>query len=237
MNKFKLPVNPYDERNLFPDKELELNKNTVSCFVGCNGSGKSTAIYFIKEALKRTRQAEKLEVSPCGNLSKALFGLPDEEQKETLYYFLDFDKKYEHARTEADFFMNTGFNSFLSNGEGISRKMGQAFELIGSTIKKISGKTIYIFFDDCDAGTSIDIIDEFKDVIGLIQKHCEKYKVDFYIIITSNSYEMCKDYDCIDIRTFERKKFKTYDSFREFVLESRKIKDKQSEELAKSEEQ
>lgn len=235
MNKFKLPIDPYDYRPLFPDKELELKENAVSCFVGCNGSGKSTAIYFIKNALKNTRQSKKLEVSPYGNIGEALASFSDEKPKETLYYFLDFDKKYEHARTETDYFIEAGLKMSLSNGEGISRKMGQAFELIGSTIKKISGKTLYIFFDDCDAGTSIDIIDEFKDVIDLIQKHCKKYNVTFFIIITSNSYEMCKDYDCIDIRTFEHKKFETYDSFREFVLESRKIKDKQIEELPKGE--
>lgn len=236
MNKFRLPINPYDERPLFPNKELVLNENTVSCFVGCNGSGKSTAIYFIKNKIEKTRQAEQLEVSPYGNIGKALRGISEEEEKEPIYYYLDFDKEYKHARTETDFFLEAGFKMSLSNGEGISRKMGQALELIGSTLKKISGKTLYIFFDDCDAGTSIDVIDEFKDVIGLVQKHCKKYNVKYYIIITSNSYEMCKDYDCIDIRTFEHKKFETYDSFKEFVLESRKAKDKQLEELAKNEE-
>ena len=51
--KFRISKNPYDERAMFKKAILELNPNTISCFVGANGTGKTTAIRFIKNHLHK----------------------------------------------------------------------------------------------------------------------------------------------------------------------------------------
>ena len=136
INIFKLPRVPYDERKLFPNKELVLKKNSVTCLVGCNGSGKSTAIHFIKSEIKRSKRAKKLELSPYSGLADAFARASGEKQKEPLFYYLDFNKEYKSARTENDFFLEAGFQMQLSNGEGLSRKIGQAFENSLTRIRK-----------------------------------------------------------------------------------------------------
>ena len=233
INTFKLPRAPYDERKLFPNKELVLEKNSVTCLVGCNGSGKSTAIHFIKKEIEHSKRAKKLELSPYSGLADAFARAGGEKKKEPLFYYLDFNKGYKSARSENDFFLEAGFQMQLSNGEGLSRKIGQAFELIAGTLRKISGKTLYIFFDDCDAGTSIDLIDDFKGVIDYVREDCPKFNVEFYVVITSNSFEMCRGLDCIDVSTFKHHKFTEYEEFKNFVLESRKRKDEVLEKLEK----
>lgn len=52
MKKIEVPRKYYDERILFRRKGLILKHNSISCFVGCNGTGKTTLINHIIGDLK-----------------------------------------------------------------------------------------------------------------------------------------------------------------------------------------
>ena len=63
--------------------------------------------------------------------------------------------------------------------------------------KLLNNKKIFILIDDADAGTSIDVITEIKDIIALIYNDCIQNHLSFYIVLTANSYELTH-FDNID---------------------------------------
>ena len=46
-----------------------------------------------------------------------------------------------------------------------------------------------------------------------------------YIVVSANEYEMANNENCLDVCKGKYIKFKDYDEYKEFILESRKIKD------------
>ena len=108
---------------------------------------------------------------------------------------------------------------------------GKHVQFLGTVLRSIKNKKVIIFFDDCDAGTSIDMIADIKAVFKWIEQDCIKNNLEYYIILTANSFELCKDYDCISVHNFTHKTFKTYNAYKNFVLKSRELKDKRETEL------
>lgn len=237
MRQFKIPQYPYEEdRKMFSKTELELEPNTVTCLVGCNGTGKTTALHFIKRALEKSGAVDRVEgKNPYAKAVHAMFG--DEEFDFTVKedHIVDFSKRSEFATNDLDFMMGRAAVAFSSTGEGVISRFGKILQVLGSVISEdeMENKNLFIFFDDCDAGTSLDVICEIKDVVNLICNDCKSRKINYYFILTANSYEMCKDYDCVDITNFKHVKFKDYEDYKKFVLKTRKYKNK---ELAKQEE-
>ena len=220
--KFKIEKNPYDKRQLFPKSTIELNPNQISCFVGCNGTGKSTIIWLIQDRLRHQYKAKEIATEAFHHKLK---------NTDSEYCYLNFDKRSEESLDE-EYFMFKAHIAYQSTGEGIIYRFGKKLALLGDFIRKPenAGKKLFIFFDDCDAGTSIDAIQDIKDVFNLITEDCAKHNITYYFIITANAFEMCRDLDCISIHNFKHMRFDNYEDFKKFVLSSRKIKDKQENE-------
>jgi len=228
MRQFKIPKYPYEEdRAMFTKTELELEPNKVTCLVGCNGTGKTTVLYFIRRALEKL---EAVDVA-CGYPHKGLKVSDELDFTKKEDFYADFSKNTDDAKSDFDWFMSKAAVAYSSTGEGITYRLGKLLETLGGAVADpdMKGKNLFIFFDDCDAGTSLDLIMDIKDVISLICEDCQKRGINFYFVITANSYEMCKDYDCIDVTTFEHVTFKDYDDYKKFVLKTRKYKDKELE--------
>lgn len=225
--EFKIEREPYGEGvKLYKKEILELNPNSISCFVGCNGSGKTTLINEIKYNLRKLN-AKEIKADFYFN---ALGGIFNDLRKEKKEYgnivYLDFNKHTDTSFRENDYFINAGLNATSSTGEAVINRFGRHLQVIGTIVRNIKNQTIFMFLDDCDAGTSIDMIQDIKDCFQLITNDCMKNNNTFYIVLTANSFEFCKDLDCISIHDFKHKQFKTYSQFKKFVLSSRKIKDK-----------
>ena len=220
--EFKIDKNPYD-RQLFTNDTLVLEPNSISCLVGCNGTGKTTAIEYIRNRLRKLH-AEEFEETPYSGLGKVLQSInnKDEPKNNNNLYFADFNKHTKTAKDEMASFLMHAAVSFSSTGEGISHRLGKMLYMLGSSINKIKNQnaSIFIFFDDCDAGTSLDKIIEIKDVFNLIVDHCKATNVTYYIVLTANSYEMCRDLDCISVHDFKHIRFTDYEDYKRFVLES-----------------
>lgn len=236
--KIKVDKNPYD-RELFTNDTLVLEPNTISCLVGCNGTGKTTVIEYVKKYLEKLH-AEEFEENPYSGLGKAMEAALDRERpknKDNLY-FVDFSKHTKTAGNGTASFLLDATVSFSSTGEGISYRLGQTLKMLGGSIKKIKNQnaSIFIFFDDCDAGTSLDKIVEIKDVFDLIVDYCKSMNVTYYIVVTANSYEMCRDLDCISVHDFSHIKFTDYEKYKKFVLESAANKEHSFKEMEKDDE-
>lgn len=217
---FNIKREPYEEgQKIFNKNQFEIGDNSIVCFVGCNGSGKSSLVNEIIDNLKNEKAT---------NLQKEVYkfnfgNTPKFNDK--LAYIL-FNKNSENNGSMQDHFFNSMELNYMSTGEGILRRNGRALQVIGQYIREHRDTELYIFFDDCDAGTSIDAINDIKPVFSFIINDCLKRNINCHIILTANSFEMCKDLDCIDVQTFKHKHFKTYDSFKKFVLKSREKKNK-----------
>ncbi len=221
MKQFNIPKNPYDEREMFEKSRLVLEDNSISCLVGCNGSGKSTILFFIQQQLEK-RGAYELRGKFCD--LRGVFG--KEKYNDELFYI--FDKRSDVINDEMGDLMNRLSGNMASTGENILNRFGRGLQLLGGTIGsgKANDKSLYLFIDDCDAGTSLDMINDIKSVFNLIIKDCKKRNITYYIILTANSYELCKDLDCISVCDFSHKRFESYEDYKKFVFESRKYKDK-----------
>lgn len=232
--KFEIEREPYQEGDkLFKKKVLELEPNSISCFVGCNGTGKTTLIREIKDNLRKLK-AQEIKADFYHNAFGGIFSdLRGKKEKQSDIVYLDFDKRTDTSFRENDYFINAGIVATSSTGEGVVSRFGRHLQVIGNVVRSLKDKTIFIFFDDCDAGTSIDMIQDIKDCFQLIMYDCIKNNNTFYIVLTANSFEFCKDLDCISVHDFKHKQFKTYNQFKKFVLNSRKLKDKRFEKVEK----
>lgn len=224
---FKIHKNPYDEKkNIYTKAHLELEPNNIYCFTGCNGSGKST---LIREITDNNLCNKANEIKP-DFYAKAFGELFAKNKKLYPIKYIRFDKKVEVSNSENDYFMNAMRVSFSSTGEGIMDRFGNILSVIGSVVRQLKkDNTLFIFIDDADAGTSLDNISQIIDVLDLIKNDLEKKEITYYIILTANSFELCRNYECIDVNTFAHKTFKRYETYKKYVLKSRERKNKRYE--------
>ena len=113
-----------------------------------------------------------------------------------------------------------------SEGEVILVNMGNCAGEIGKFAKEnCNEKELWILLDAIDSGLSIDnIVDMKKYLFDTIIKH--NPNKDVYIIVSANEYEMCNGENCFDTYSGKYIHFNNYDEYRQFILESKGIKDK-----------
>ena len=231
--KIKIEKEPYNEgEQIFTKNSIDLKDNTINCVVGCNGSGKTTLLTMIEQYLRDVKKAHIIECDYFGNALKGIFG--EEDGKDSDLYVISFDKDSYITYREFDYFFNTASKAYSSTGENIVDRFCKHVDLLGDTLKDLHDCKLFVFFDDCDAGTSIDMIDDIKQVFNVIKRACEYKNITYYILISSNSFEMVKDLNCISVHDFSNYVFNTYDEFKTFVCESRMIKNKRFPEEDKN---
>ena len=183
------------------DEVFEFNEG-LTCLVGCNGSGKSTLMKQIQR---------------------------DYWDKDTVFYIngRTIQDEVRHSSMMEgrlqDFSLMIGF----SEGETVSNTLQVLSKSMGSFVLNTSRDHNYgiILIDGLDSGLSIDGMDFmmnfFTDVV--LKTLPEDFKL--YLIIACNSYEMCRDCDCISVQNQDHMKFSDYEDYREFILWSAKNKE------------
>lgn len=203
MYTFKIKKNYYGEKyNMFPKSSLNIDYG-ITVLVGCNGIGKSTLIQQMTEQLNKAG----IEYVYYNNLVDGV----DVAISRVIW-------------TNKTALAATAFCS--SEGERIVVNLSHVASECGTYVKKNHAKSapLFFFFDAVDSGLSIDNIIMFKDMLlNIILKDTGNKA---YIIIAANAYEMVKNQKCIDVCTFNLKKFETYDEYCDFVIKSSKYKDK-----------
>jgi len=220
---FKINKRPWeDNRQLFSKGTLTLTEGETYCFVGCNGTGKTTLTDFI---MKKLISDGAYEIKGSYLDMRGVF--KDQKYNDTLIY--SFDKRKNDVNSYEGLILSHSQVAFSSTGEGIISRLGNGLAILGATIrsKENTGKKLWVFFDDCDAGTSLDIIGDIKSVLNLVAQDCKDNNITLTIVLTANSYEMCRSgCKCIDVYDFSEKTFATYEDYKKFVLKSRKRKEK-----------
>lgn len=230
--KFQLERDYYDEGfNLYKKKTIEI-KPGVTVLVGCNGIGKTTLLHQIKYILKKE------------NVPYVMFDNLHEGGSKSV--------------SEASFFGDFGFLATAiqsSEGENIVMNMGKLAARLGKFVKdgedpkekeyiqlarsiaQISGEEVaeveipkerWILLDAVDSGLSVDnIVDLKEQLFKTILEY--NYGNEIYIVISANEYEMARGEQCFDVYNGNYVRFKDYEEYRNFVLQSKEWKNKRSE--------
>jgi GTPase SAR1 family protein len=201
MREFKIPKKPYDEYQVYKKNKIEI-KEGVTVLVGCNGSGKSTLLKMMKKEL---------------------------EEKNIPFYSYDnyrdggyiaMDNAIQRSKPDL-----LGQLMFSSEGEKIIVNMQDVAKNIGEWEKKNSdAEERWILFDAIGSGLSIDNIDELKSFFRLMV-NINKGKKE-YIVVCTNEYEFCIGNNTFDVQEGKYVKILDYEGYREFILKTRKQKDK-----------
>lgn len=183
---------------IYQFNSLTLNPG-VTVLVGCNGSGKSTLLRMIQDH--------------CNKKKIVVVSYDDERNGRS------------HAMDKMGFFgdiQGIAANFISSEGEKIRNNFGKFVRSIRSTI--INNPQSVILLDGLDSGQSIDSLVELKDLFQIILEDAEAHGVKCYIIITANSYELARGHKCIDVTTGKRRKFSSYEKYKQFVVGSSEYK-------------
>lgn len=218
--------NYYNEnQTLYKSNKLVLQANNVYCLVGCNGLGKSTIlhqmIYDHSNSLNKTATDINSIINPnpfMGNLIK------DKEDYKEFYILLNSQTLPTRYQVE-DNDVYSIFGNFISTGENTIHNLSPSLKSIFNVVKTLKDKEVYILLDDLDVGVSIDVLIELSQVINRLELLLKDLNINYYIVITANSYELAKRFKCIDTITMQDITFKDYEEYAKYVYDTRKYKD------------
>lgn len=209
-----------DQRLYDKGHQVKLYNHGIKCYVGCNGAGKSTLLEQIESKLK---QKGFIEVKSHKNPFRSILSDNDDFKGYMLHFTSDFEINDDLNNFFIDHYMLTA----RSTGETLFARFGSAAKFIGEYARKAKEMNVplVIMWDDCDVGTSIDVQDEIVEFVKFIKKELSKLGINYSIVLTANSYELCKSFKCYDCTTSKRVTFCDYDAYKNFVLSTRKKKD------------
>lgn len=106
-----------------------------------------------------------------------------------------------------------------SEGEQIAMNFGQECKKLGQAVAecKTEGKNLLVLLDAIDSGASIDRLKDYINLFDMIANDCENSKVECYILVAVNSYELVKDRVCKDVRTGKDVKFSSYEDYSNYI--------------------
>lgn len=231
--KIKTWRDPYDS-GFSPTKPTEIEINPgLTVLVGCNGAGKSTLLLNIKEHCKENMIACHLYDNLRSGHSNAMSELIANGDYSDV---MDLMSSSEGECIKANIGRECSFyRNFFKTGR-INNRKNQFLSLCMDEEKLKKQNDRYescrdrvLLFDAVDSGLSVDSIVELKDMFDLILKDSKQFNVNVYLIIAANEYELAREANCFDVNRGKYIKFKDYEDYRDFILKSRKDKEKRIE--------
>lgn len=214
MRTFKTFRDPFGVGfNTTKPKQIEI-KDGLTVLVGCNGAGKTTLLTNIEDELKKAN-------------------IP------VFQYSEHFDGRHMKDKAVAKGDMSFVATSVCSSeGENINLNLCKVISQLREFIKEgtfnrseeVTSTERWILFDAIDSGYSIDNIIELKAIFNLMLEDAKTFGVQLYIIVSANSYELASNENCFDIINGEYVAFNSYEDYKQFILDSRKLKDERYKE-------
>lgn len=197
--KINIDKNYWGEEPLYKKNTVELNPG-VTVLVGRNGSGKTTLLRQLKQILDK----DKIPYLSYDNVfdggSKAV-----NDVLEGISFFKDTKNKAAVFATKC----------LSSEGQNIIINLSEFARTVGNFMKDNKDKEkVFILFDAIDSGLSIDNIIEVKNFLKIIADDAP----NAYIIVTANSYEMCYQSLCYDVKNSRYIGFFDYEDYKDFIL-------------------
>lgn len=221
---FKTWRDPYGCCFSVSPKEITI-RSGVTVLVGCNGSGKTTLLRNIKDELENNNIA----CSYYDNLTNG-----GSKRMSSFLYNGDIDLVTSLMSSSEGEGIKINISTALSNlrdffetGISITESpfLRKACSAITGKERSYNTSEYWLLFDATDSGLSIDNIVELKQ---LFRKIIELYD-NVFILISANEYELTDGMRCFDVNKGKYLTFDNYNSYKKFILNSRKLKDKRTE--------
>ena len=107
--KFRLTNNWKDEnQGIFTVKSVEIPANQITCLIGCNGIGKTTAMEEIKRSLEQTGAKDVIglqEYNPMAGFFESF--RETKKKKKPTAYIIYFDKDQTFVKNDGQTALNT----------------------------------------------------------------------------------------------------------------------------------
>lgn len=233
--KIKILRDPYDA-GFTPTKAKEIELNTgLTVLVGCNGAGKTTLLRNISEECRKQNipclSYDNLHDGGKSSLAEMLYG---EDYQEAAYLMSSSEGeciKANLGRKSRIFkeFVEKGIvkDRFYRFSKALSRISGDKEEEI------IESNDRVFLFDAVDSGLSVDSVVEIKSLFDLILDDYKDSGKNIFIVIAANEYELARNSECFDVNEGKYIRFKDYEEYRSFIINSRKKKEKRIENQIK----
>lgn len=195
----------YEEDKFIYEKSRVDFRPGLTVLVGCNGSGKSTMLFQIKN------HCDKKHIP--------------------VLYFDNLKSGGSSSLSEAGFYGDINFLTeglISSEGEIINMNLAKFAGKMGGFVAKHSDKERIVFLlDAIDSGLSIDNVLELKrDLFKTVLQDCASKGIETYIIVSANEYELANGEQCLDVVNCKYVNIDSYEDYKRIVLESRKKKNK-----------
>ena len=233
--KFTLHKRYYgEEYDLYKKKTITI-KDGVTVLVGCNGAGKTTLLHQIKDNLKK----ENIPVLSFDNLKE---GGHNAISSAAFYNDFAFMGTAMASSEGENIVMNisklaSGLREFIKTGESrkSSDKLSKAFAKAmwgndAENEEKEVAKERWLLLDAIDSGLSVDNIVDIKEYLFKTILADADPDVAIFIVVSANEYEMARGENCFDVYNGKYIKFKDYEEYRQFILDSKEIKEKRYEQ-------
>jgi predicted ATPase len=232
--KIKTWRDPYDVGfSTTRPKEIEI-KEGLTVLVGCNGAGKSTLLrnirdfamdegipYFYHDNERDGDRGNYMQVALMSNNIAGLIDTFSASEGEAISIQI-----YNIARQ---------LHQFLVNGDTDESKKKRRWVKIfdeNFTYSNPSTNKRIILLDAIDSGYSIDNVIELKEsLLKFVFEDAKSLNMELYVIISANEYEMACGEKCFDVNSGRYIELPTYDHYKNFIMMSRKKKDKRIERV------
>lgn len=180
-------------------KVLTLAKNDITVLVGKNGYGKSSLLQGIEQWAANNK-------IPHVFWSDKRYGRT--EGMDILGFHEDFDWLSRMAfRSEGQTMLTSITRFFISGCSAATRNL------------KSGQNQIFLLIDQLDSGLDVHQIRYVKRVLRdtIIPDMRDRCKLDVYVVMTANSYEMVYGEDCVDPNTRKHMTFNTLDEYAKYI--------------------
>lgn len=123
----------------------------------------------------------------------------------------------------------SSLRNFIQTGRNKSRTdaIVEMFRKANGEEKQEAEKEIanerWLLLDAVDSGLSVDNIVEIKEYLFKTILE-DRGDCDVYIVVSANEYEIARNENCFDVYNGKYIKFKDYEEYRDFIIESRRLK-------------
>jgi len=195
-----------DGTKLFKNSSIDLQPG-ITILVGCNGSGKTTAMEQIDSYINR------LETNDIS--SHYFLCCATGREIDRLIGFIGTSQTVEQGATMLS----------SSEGERISQFLISMFNWIWSECKKDEVHTVFAFLDSLDSGLDIPsirmVLDTFEDAIEITKN---RFNTDLRLVLSANDYAIVENRTCLDIHTGRTINFNSWSDYVDFCIRSNSIK-------------
>ena len=226
--------NPYDAGfDTIKPRNIKINSG-LTVLVGCNGAGKTTLIKNIEDKLKEQNipyhEYDNLQDGGYSTVSSLLAGYSEYGCDDIGLGALLFSSSEGESIKINVGRDSTLYKEFIETGYFKDKLHAWSKIFKDTTEEQIADNRRVLLFDATDSGMSIDAVCELKSFLKSFITYAEEQRIELYIIISANEYELARNESCFDVIEGKYITFKDYDEYRNFIISSRQKKDKRIEQ-------